>query len=84
MTPTPPPRTCSAGVAAVDVDEEVAVVVDLLEDVAGEYLRCRRRSCCARAMVAVSDSCSPSADMDRDREEEDEGDDVDEEAKSKL
>jgi len=77
----PPPRTCSAGIDTVD---SVVVADDLLVDVAGEYLRCRRRSCCARAMVAVSDSCSPSADMDRDREEEDEGDDVDEEAKSKL
>mmetsp|Transcript_64687 Transcript_64687/g.72459 ORF Transcript_64687/g.72459 Transcript_64687/m.72459 type:complete len:80 (+) Transcript_64687:722-961(+) len=79
MTPTPPPRTCSA--AGEDLDEAV-VTDDLLEDVAGEYLR--RRSCCARAMVAVSDSCSPSADMDRDREEEDEGDEDEEEAKSKL
>jgi len=50
--------------------EVVVVAVDLLEDVAGEYLRCRRRSCCARAMVAVSDSCSPSAEIECDDGEE--------------
>mmetsp|Transcript_34097 Transcript_34097/g.38360 ORF Transcript_34097/g.38360 Transcript_34097/m.38360 type:complete len:80 (+) Transcript_34097:725-964(+) len=76
---TPPPRTCSA--AGEDLDEAVEVV-DLLEDVAGEYLR--RRSCCARAMVAVSDNFSPSADMDRERDEEEDEGDGEEPAKSKL
>jgi len=68
MTLLPPPRTCSTG---VDV---VVVVVDLLEDVdvAGEYLRCRRRSCRVRVMEAVSDSSSPSAEIER---EENKGDD---------
>jgi len=57
------------------LDEEVDVLEDV--DVAGEYLRCgRRRSCCARAMVAVSDSCSPSADIDRDEGEGDEDDEA--------
>jgi len=76
MTPSSPPRTCSAG-----VDVVVVVAVDLLEDVdkdvAGEYLRCRcRRSCCVRAMVAVTDSCSPSAEIER---EEDKGEEDNEE-----
>jgi len=77
MTPTPPPRTCSA--AGEDLDEAV-VTDDLLEDVAGEYLR--RRSCCVRAMVAVSDNCSPSADMDLEDDKVD--DDNGEEPRSKL
>jgi len=73
ITLLPPPRTCSAGLDAVVVVDVVVAVAYLLdeEDVAGEYLRCRRRSCCVRAMVAVSDSSSPSADIDR---EDDKGD----------
>jgi len=78
ITLLPPPRTCSAGLDAVVVVDVVVAVAYLLdeEDVAGEYLRCRCcRSCCVRAMVVVSDSCSPSAEIEReeDKGEEDNG-----------